>query len=214
MDGTTGAMLGHSDGMSRTFTADCYKLEPLLGGMEGIYIRGEESERMYVVSMVYGNVLICAALPGSVLARKLAENTWSTFCYLLFVELAVVFLLCYLVKKKVITGIHGILESLSAITGGNLDTTVAVGGNREFEELSNGINTMVRSIVSSSNRISAIIEISGIPLAAFEYQRGKKMYSLHQGFGSLWKFQIRRRLCSVEIPAFLTDISIRLRRNP
>ena len=55
---------------------------------------------------------------------------------------------------------------------GNLDIKVSVTGNREFEELSKSINTMVRSIVNLSNRISAIIEISGIPLAAFEFERG------------------------------------------
>lgn len=144
-----------------------------------------------MVSRMYGNVLICAALPGNILLHKLAENTLNTFCYLLFVELAVIFLLYYLVKKKVIIGIHDILENLASITGGNLDTTVAVGGNREFEELSEGINTMVRSIVSSSNRISAIIEISGIPLAAFEYQSGNKGVFVTSGLRELMEIPKR-----------------------
>lgn len=60
-----------------------------------------------------------------------------------------------------------------------------MGGNREFEELSKGINTMVTSIVSLSNRISAIIEISGIPLAAFEYENGANYVFVTLGAGEL-----------------------------
>lgn len=99
--------------------------------------------------------------------------------------MAVIILLNYLVKQKVIDGIHHIIENLTAITNGNLDTTVAVGGNREFEELSGGINTMVKSIISLSDRISAIIEISGIPLAAFEYEKGAAHVFVTSGLGKL-----------------------------
>lgn len=84
----------------------------------------------------------------------------------------VLLMLNHLVKRKAVDGIHQIMENLTAIANGHLDTAVNVGGNREFEALSSGINTMVKSIVSSTDRISAIIEISGIPLAAFEYERG------------------------------------------
>ncbi|MCM1415364.1 MAG: GGDEF domain-containing protein, partial [bacterium] len=89
------------------------------------------------------------------------------------------------VKWKVIDGIHSILESLSAITEGNLYTTVTVGGNREFEELSSGINTMVKSIINLSDRISAIIDVSGIPLAAYEYENGNDHAFVTSGIGKL-----------------------------
>lgn len=93
-----------------------------------------------------------------------------------------ILLLNYLVKQKVINGIHDILGNLDAITNGNLDTEVSVTGNHEFEELSKSINTMVRSIVNLSNRISAIIEISGIPLAAFEFERGIHLSESPEGY--------------------------------
>lgn len=182
IDRENGAVLGHSNGREGKFDAECYQLDRLLDGEEGIYRQGESGAAMYVVSRLYGNVLICAAQPGSHLRQKLAKNTLSTFLYLLFVALAAIFLLYYLVKRKVTDGIHNIIENLTAITMGNLDTVVSVGGNREFEELSRGINAMVRSLVNSSNRISAIIQISGIPLAAFEYQSGRKPVYVTSGF--------------------------------
>lgn len=172
VDRTSGKVLGHSGGMDREFQADCYQLDRLMGSLQGDFIQGESGRDMYVVSREYGDVLICAALPGDILLGKLMGNTFNTFMYLLFVEMAVILLLNYLVQRKVIDGIHHIIENLSAITKGNLDTAVSVGGNREFEQLSEGINTMVKSLVSISNRISAIIEISGIPLGAFEYKKG------------------------------------------
>ena len=140
---------------------------------------------MYVLSRLYEGVLLCAALPKHTLYQKLWGNILATFFYLIFIEAAVILLLNYLVKQKVIQGIHNIIKNLYAITKGNLDTTVTVGGNREFEELSKGINTMVKSIVSLSDRISAIIEISGIPLAAFEYEKGVQHVFVTSGLSGL-----------------------------
>lgn len=116
---------------------------------------------------------------------KLLSGTLLTLVYLLLIEAAVILLLNYLVRRKVIDGIHQINENLSAITEGNFDTAVSVGGNREFEELSSGINAMVRSIVNISDRMSVIIEISGVPLAAFEYERGINHVFVTSGLGEL-----------------------------
>ena len=88
--------------------------------------------------------------------------------------LIIIFLLSFLVKKKVIKGIHDVLEKLAMIREGNLDTRVEVGGNVEFEQLSEGINSMVESIINTANRTSKIIDMSRVPFAAFEYQAGMK----------------------------------------
>ena len=167
-----GTVLGHSGGLGQAFTGDCYHLDTLLDCEEGAYKKGNDGTLMYVVSREYNDVLLCAAMPGHILFHKLLENIIATLSYLLFIEVVVILLLNHLVKQKVINGIHNILENLASITAGNLDTEVGAHGNRELEELSEGINTMIRSIVNLSDRISAIIEISGIPLAAFEYDRG------------------------------------------
>lgn len=167
-----GNVVGHSDGMEGDFSAQCYQPEQLAGCKEGAYKEGRDGKTMYVVSRQYEDILLCAALPRSALFKKLSKNILAVFAYLLFIEAAVILLLNYLVRKKVINGIHCIIENLTDITNGNFDTVVAVGGNREFEKLSAGINIMVKSIVNLTGRISAIIENSGVPLAAFEYERG------------------------------------------
>ncbi len=185
VDSESGAVLGHSQGFDRAFDADCYQLGSLEECAKGAYKIGQDGRKMYVVSQEYEEALICAALPAEVLFQRLLEDTLLKLVYMLFIEAAVILLLNYLVRSKVIDGIHQINENLSAITDGNFDTLVSVGGNREFEELSKGINTMVTSIVSLSNRISAIIEISGIPLAAFEYENGANYVFVTLGAGEL-----------------------------
>ncbi len=185
VDTATGTVVGHSGGMEQNFFAECYDLKRLLDCEEGAFVRGEEGKMMYVVSRPYEDVLICAALPRDMLYAELFGNVFSIFLCLLCIEVAVILLLNYLVKRKVINGIHRINENLTAITNGNLDTEVDVGGNREFEELSCGINTMVKSIVSISDRISAIIDMSGIPLAAFEYKIGEKSVFVTSGVKDL-----------------------------
>ncbi len=185
VDSDTGETLGYSEGGDGDSVAKYYPLDELLECELGAYKTGTDGEQRYVVSRRNEDVLICAAMPAEDLMKKLMENTVMTLIYLLFIEAAVILLLNYLVRSKVIDGIHRINEDLSAITNGNFDTTVSVSGNREFEELSKGINTMVTSSVSISNRISAIIEISGIPLAAFEYENGINHVFVTLGVGEL-----------------------------
>lgn len=185
IDYDSGVMLGHSNGLLYQYRDDCYRLEQLLDCTGGAYRKGRDNRLMYVVSEHYDDVLICAALPADILFQELFRNTFRTFLYLLFITIAVILLLIYLVRKKVIDGISHIIEKLTSITNGNLDTVVDVGGNREFQALSGGINAMVKSIVSLSDRISAIIEISGVPLAAFEYEGGESHVFVTSGLGGL-----------------------------
>ncbi len=172
VDCTTGKILGHSDGMDRQFSAEYYQLDELKECTGGAYKEGENGRVMYVAAQQYGNVMICGTVPRHQIFHKLWSNVLTTFICLLLIEVAVLLLLNYLVRQKVVGGIHRIIGKLEAITAGNLDTAVEESGNPEFKKLSNGINAMVKSIVSLSDRISSIIKISGIPLAAFEYETG------------------------------------------
>lgn len=138
----------------------------------GGYIQLKDGRDYYIVTKSYQDVIIGAFITRTNLYETFWKNMLHTLLYLAIVEMIVVLTLNYLVKQKVVNGIHEIRDELLEITKGDFDTTVNVGGNPEFEALSHGINSMVKSIVSSSARISNIIDISEIPLAAFEYQNG------------------------------------------
>lgn len=185
VDCGTGKILGHSGGMDREFTADYYQLEKLRGCTEGIYQKGENGSVMYVAGRQYDNVMICGTVPKNLMLQDLWTSVLTTLIYLLLIEAAVLLLLNYLVRQKVVCGIHRIIGGMDAIAAGNLDTRVEVGGNPEFHKLSHGINAMVKSIVSLSDRISSIIEVSGIPLAAFEYETGVEHVFVTSGLKEL-----------------------------
>lgn len=123
----------------------------------------------YVVTKRAGDTLIGVSMDISNMFESYWKNIILTLVYMLFIELIAIALLNYLVEKNVIKGIHGILTDVKRITDGNLSTNVNVGGNPEFEELSEGINKMVRSIVNASDRLAKIIDINDMPLVAFEY---------------------------------------------
>jgi hypothetical protein len=179
-----GKVLGHSGGMENDFRAPCYQLEQLKDCEEGIYKEGQNGKPMYVVGRQYDGVLLCAALPRSILLQKLWKNILAVSAYLLFIEAAVILLLNYLVKRKVIDGIHYIIENLTAITNGNFDTVVAVGGNREFEKLSAGINMMVKSIVNLTDHISVIMKTAVFPWQLLSTSGESIMYLLPQALAN------------------------------
>ncbi len=210
IDVTEEKMVGHSGGMNLKYKGDCYQIDNLLDCAEGAYKKGQDGEWMYVVSELYDDVLICAAVPGTALFEKTRNDFLNTLLYFLIVEAGVIVLLNFLVKKKVINGIHHIIDALSMITRGNLEITVAESGNQEFVELSNGINAMVESIISISDRISAIIEISGVPLAAFEYEMGAEHVFITSRLGELLQIPAgeAERICgdSAEFDQYIRKI--------
>lgn len=214
VDYATGKILGHSENIEKDFSADCYQVDEILQCKNGAYKNGADGRKMYIVYERYGDALICAALPGAVLTQKLLGNIFRTLIYLLFIETAVIMLLNYLVRWKVVDGIHGIIDKLSCIANGSLDTVVEVGGNREFEELSSGINTMVKSIISISNRTSAIIKMSGIPLAAYEYEDGVGTVFATSELGKVLGISEERVTALCKSPKQFDDFICRIIKRP
>lgn len=174
IDTKDGSVIGYTKGMEEAYEAQTYSVSGLKEYEDGGYWKDDNGEKRYIVTRMYDHVMIGASISESVLYRSFWRNILLTFLYLALVEVIAVILLNYLVKQKVVSGIHHILEDLSHITKGDLDTKVEVGGNPEFQDLSDGINTMVNSIVRTTDRISKIIDIAEIPLAAFEYQEDMK----------------------------------------
>ena len=198
IDSVTGEILGHSGNVSSEKTDSFYRIESLTDCENGKFKKMDESsQRFYVVTRQYQDVMIGALIPERVMFANIWMNMVTMVLFLFIIELVTIVLLDYLVKRNVVDGIHDILEKLTAVTNGNLDTTVEVGGNPEFEKLSSGINVMVKSIVNTSNRISKIIEMSEIPLAAFEYQKDMKSVFVTSGLSELLGMtpEKMRRLC-------------------
>lgn len=184
IDCNTDMLLAHS-GNEPGGQGTGYCVKNLQGCEKGGFRRMDDGENYYIVTRQYEDVLIGISIPGNIMFRRLFGNLLTIVFYLFLVEAVIIILMDYLVRRKVVDGIYMILGNLNKISNGNFDTVVDVGGNPEFEELSSGISTMVKSILSSSDRISKIIEMSEIPLAAFEYQSSMKYVFVTSGLGEL-----------------------------
>lgn len=64
----------------------------------------------------------------------------------LFIFIVIFILISLLVKRVVIDGIYRVNAGLKQITAGNLDVTIDVNHNKEFKDLSYGINTTVDAL--------------------------------------------------------------------
>lgn len=195
IDCTTNQVLAHSGNIPGGHTEDGHNVENLKGCENGSFRIIGGQDIYYVVTRQYGDVMIGTAVPRDIMYRRLLGSVLTILVYLFLIEVVIVVLMDYLVKRKVVDGIYRILGNLSRISNGDYDTVVNVGGNPEFEELSSGIQTMVKSILSSSNRISRIIEMSAISIAAFEYQDSMKNVFVTSRLGEMLGFSREELEC-------------------
>lgn len=116
---------------------------------EPCYCMYQESEGYRIISVIPKS--------EAALSRNVAVGVTTVMQILVFGALFV--LIYILVKHLVVDNIYQINESLSAITGGKLDTVVNVRSHMEFESLSNDINatveTLKRYISDAEARIDA-----------------------------------------------------------
>ena len=125
---------------------------------EGIYIDGK-FQRCYCMFDDHEGFRILAVYPYSeaMVSRDVSIVVFTVLQVVIFGALFV--LIFILVRKLVVTNIHKVNSSLSAITEGKLDTVVDVRSHAEFDSLSNDINatvdTLKRYIKEAEERIDA-----------------------------------------------------------
>ena len=188
IDSSTGKVTACTGSLSAGDLESKYENGFLADSEQGIFLGDANGESKFVVTKQYGNMLIGAAISKENMIQSVWGDMRTTLICLVFVEIIVIVFLNVLVEKKVVNGIQEILSNLTQITNGNYDIQVKVGGNPELEELSAGIDAMVRSVLNSSDRISKIIEMSAIPLAAFEYKEGNQYVFFTPGLRDMLGF--------------------------
>ncbi|MDD7210553.1 MAG: GGDEF domain-containing protein [Lachnospiraceae bacterium] len=103
--------------------------------------------KYYIKSIKYEKIWICGIVSVKELYRNRIFNSLILSVYMILLCIVVTIFLDRLLEKKLIRGIHEILDGLTKIRKGNLDTRISVEGNPELIELSAGINSMVDSIL-------------------------------------------------------------------
>lgn len=130
----------------------------------------EENGAFFILKQ-YKEMILCIGQLEKDLYVSRKMDMHQVIGYLTFICIIAVSLLDFLLKKTIVDRIYDIIKYLKKITRGNLDTTVNVRGNPEFEQLSEEINQMVGSILDNTVKISKIIEAVGMPMGAYEYKQ-------------------------------------------
>lgn len=104
----------------------------------------------------------------------------------LFLALAVVFVVIdWLIKRQMLNGLHQLIRDMENIAKGNLDVFSCVRGNTEFEQMSRGINSMVKSITRTSGMLSRVFEMMDAQFAVFEYNDDSKRVTTTDRLGMM-----------------------------
>lgn len=130
--------------------------------------------RKYIVTRQYGDILLGGAISEEELYRTRLPHMIMTAFYVFFTAFAIAVVWKRLMQVRVIDGVHRILDSLEQIRNGDLETRVSVEDNQELADLSNGINEMVEGILSTTVKLSRVVELTGMPMAVFECRSGVK----------------------------------------
>lgn len=90
-----------------------------------------------------------------------------------------------IIKRQMIDGMHQLIRDMGNISKGNLDVVSCVRGNTEFEQMSRGINSMVRNITRTSGMLSRVFEMMDAQFAVFEYNEDTKRVTTTDRLGML-----------------------------
>ena len=121
-----------------------------------------------VFTELYGNHIGCV-----ISTQHLYRRVPTTVLWISLSLITITFILIRGVtnhtNRYVVRELHEVNEKLMTISKGNLNTQVAVNSSAELAELSEYINTMIKSLLENSKRISYILSKTNLYIGTYEY---------------------------------------------
>lgn len=125
--------------------------------------------KIFCVTKDYDDMLLGITFTNTALFENRMMVMITALISLLLIGVVMILTMRYLIKRKIVAGIHQIMNDVSQITSGNLDTVATTDNTPEFKQLSSDINKMVRSILDASVKVSKVIDIVDMPIGVFEF---------------------------------------------
>ena len=129
-----------------------------------------------------------------------------------FAVLEIAVLQC--MNKYVINGILDVNQKLEMISSGNLDEKVDVKNSTEFSELSSHINDMVKSLLSSTKKISYILSQTHLNIGVYEYNEKMTTVRFTDGVPKILNLNAKATVQLTSDSSLFKDFVSRLRNNP
>lgn len=177
MDLDSGVILGSTDDSLLEKTADEI-------GLKLEEFRSEEGRKHteitldgrkdYCVTETADDILIGVSGTNEKLYRYVPGNMGLIIFGLVFLALAVIFLILKILDKMILQGIYGIIDGTKKIAAGDLDYRVEIEHLPEFSGLSRNLNHMVESLLETTGKLSLVFQNVDISVAVYEYNEDMK----------------------------------------
>ncbi len=152
-------------------------------------------QRMLCVFYEMDDEYIIYTIPTDEVYKRLPHNMLTMAASLIVTAILIFMSINNNLNRLVVRSIDEVNDKLRKITRGSYFDRVDVGGSEEFEELSNHINAMVSSILTSGENLAYALSTSDMKVATYQYTEGADVV------------QVAGRFTSV-LP--ITDVELRL----
>ncbi|MCR4618047.1 MAG: GGDEF domain-containing protein [Lachnospiraceae bacterium] len=199
--------------------ADGKKCDSIGIDVEGVIPSGEMTGRLSDVDgrivMVYlmsvrGNI-IAYTYPVSMVADDILYPTLMFVLGVLIMSFILIRSVMHHLNKNVVESMNRVNSDLRSISEGNLDTVVSVETSLEFSELSSHINTMVRSLLSNTDKISYVLDRSKQRIGVYEYTENSTKVRYTEYIKEVFKLAETKKICDKEV--FMRAIE-RFKKSP
>lgn len=175
VDGNTGEIKGSivQEDVGRNVYDLGIELSDIINRGEGFHAK-VNGEYAYCVFLKMGENYIGRIVSNKVLYSSVPVSMLGLVLSLAAVAVMLVGGVKWCMNRYVVDGIYDINNRLRAITDGNLDERVDVHTSLEFSELSCHINEMVNSLLSTTDKISYVINKTNLNIGVYEYNENMK----------------------------------------
>lgn len=133
-----------------------------------------DGRKSYCVFERNGSVILGRIVPYDSMYENVNRDSLMMSGYLLLLGLITVAAISRYLDHYILKSISAVNQKMRVITGGDLDTRVEVNTTPEFMELSDQINEMIGSLLDSTNKLSSVLDVVSMPVAAYEYRQNMK----------------------------------------
>lgn len=125
----------------------------------------------YCVTETVDDILIGVSGTNEKLYRYVPGNMGLIIFSLVFLSIAVIFLILKILDKMVLQAIYGVIDGTKKIAAGDLDYHVEINHLPEFSMLSSNLNHMVERLLETTGKLSLVFQNVDILVAVYEYNQ-------------------------------------------
>ncbi len=140
--------------------------------------------------------------------------TWMLALFLLLIAVVLVFVVQKYTEHYIIGSISATNERLRAVTTGNLDERVDVQSSQEFSELSHHINSMIRSLLKGTDKMSLVLNHTNLRIGVYEYNARMRQVRFTEHIPEIFDFTSEEMAHLAADHRLLRAFIDRLREDP